>query len=55
MHPYKNNSAYTLVELSVVLVIISLLTAGGLTLGAGMVNQAAHVDTGKILSQIDQR
>jgi prepilin-type N-terminal cleavage/methylation domain-containing protein len=45
---------YTLIELSVVLVIISLLTAGGLTLGAGMVNQAAHIDTGKILNQIDQ-
>jgi prepilin-type N-terminal cleavage/methylation domain-containing protein len=47
-------SGYTLVEISVVLVIISLLTAGGLTLGAGMVNQAAHIDTGKILNQIDQ-
>jgi prepilin-type N-terminal cleavage/methylation domain-containing protein len=45
---------YTLVEISVVLVIISLLTAGGLTLGAGMVNQAAHIDTKKILDQIDQ-
>jgi prepilin-type N-terminal cleavage/methylation domain-containing protein len=63
---YKNNmgvytvfmkatrSGYTLIELSVVLVIISLLTAGGLTLGAGMVNQAAHIDTKKILDQIDQ-
>jgi prepilin-type N-terminal cleavage/methylation domain-containing protein len=45
---------YTLVEISVVLVIISLLTAGGLTLGAGMVNQAAHIDTKKLLDQIDQ-
>jgi prepilin-type N-terminal cleavage/methylation domain-containing protein len=50
----KNRSGYTLIELSVVLVIISLLTAGGLTLGAGMVNQAAHIDTGKILNQINQ-
>lgn len=50
----RSQSGYTLVELSVVLVIISLLTAGGLTLGAGMVNQAAHVDTGKILDQLDQ-
>jgi prepilin-type N-terminal cleavage/methylation domain-containing protein len=50
----KSYSGYTLVEISVVLVIISLLTAGGLTLGAGMVNQAAHIDTGKILNQIDQ-
>jgi len=45
---------YTLVELSVVLVIVSLLTAGGLVLGAGMVNQAAHIDTKKILEQLDQ-
>lgn len=49
-----NRLGYTLVELSVVLVIISLLTAGGLTLGAGMVNQAAHVDTSKLLDQIDE-
>jgi len=50
----KIHAGYTLIELSVVLVIISLLTAGGLTLGAGMVNQAAHIDTKKILNQIDQ-
>lgn len=48
------HNGYTLVELSVVLVIISLLTAGGLSLGVGMVNQAAHVDTSKILNQIEQ-
>jgi prepilin-type N-terminal cleavage/methylation domain-containing protein len=53
-HKSIKSSGYTLVEISVVLVIISLLTAGGLTLGAGMVNQAAHIDTKKILNQIDQ-
>lgn len=47
-------AGYTLVEISVVLVIISLLTAGGLTLGTGMVNQAAHIDTAKILDQLNQ-
>lgn len=50
----KNKKGYTLIELSVVLVIVSLLTAAGLTLGAGMVNQAAHVDTKKIMDQLDQ-
>jgi prepilin-type N-terminal cleavage/methylation domain-containing protein len=54
MQKNSNLLGYTLIELSVVLVIISLLTAGGLTLGAGMVNQAAHIDTKKILNQIDQ-
>lgn len=51
---FRNSRGYTLVELSVVMVIVSLLTAGGLTLGANMVNQAAHVDTGKILNQLNQ-
>jgi len=50
----KIRMGYTLMELSVVLVIISLLTAGGLSLGTGMVNQAAHIDTRKILDQVNQ-
>lgn len=49
----RSQVGYTLMELSVVLVIISLLTAGGLSMGVGMVNRAAHLDTAKILEQIN--
>lgn len=50
----RRNSGFTLVELSVVLVVLSLLTAGGLALGTSMVDRSAHVDTRKQLEQLEQ-
>lgn len=50
----QRNSGFTLVELSVVLVVLSLLTAGGLALGTSMVDRSAHVDTRKQLEQLEQ-
>lgn len=47
-----HQSGYTLVELSIVVIIISLLTAGGLATGAAMVERAAYIDTKKILTQL---
>lgn len=43
---------FTLVELSIVIIIVSLLMAGGLAVGANMVEKAAYIDTQKQLQQI---
>lgn len=48
------SAGFTLVELSIVLVIISLLTAGGLVVGTAMLGRAAYVDTTKQMEQINQ-
>lgn len=45
---------YTLVELSIVIIIIGLLMAGGLAVGASMVERAAYVDTRKLIDQLEQ-
>ena len=50
----NTKSGYTLVELSIVIIIISLLTASGLAVGASMVARAGYVDTGKLLDQLEQ-
>lgn len=47
-------SGFTLVEMSIVLVIISLLAASGLVVGTTMIERAAYVDTDKILDQLDE-
>lgn len=47
-------SGYTLVELSVVIIIVGLLTAGGLAVGASMVERAAYIDTQKLINQLDR-
>lgn len=47
-------SGFTLVELSIVIIIVGLLTAGGLAVGASMVERAAHLDTQKQIQQIQQ-
>lgn len=50
----KAQSGYTLVELSIVVIIISLLTASGLAVGASMVERAAYIDTRKVIDQLHQ-
>lgn len=52
--PFRCVSGFTLVELSVVLVVISLLTAGGLAASVSMINRAAYIDTRTQLQQIEQ-
>lgn len=47
-------SGFTLVELSIVIIIIGLLTAGGLAVGSSMVERAAYIDTQKLVAQIQQ-
>lgn len=47
-------SGFTLVELSIVIIIIGLLTAGGLAVGASMVERAAYIDTQKLLKQLQR-
>lgn len=56
LHAFHNRRAngFTLVELSIVLVIISLLAASGLVVGTTMIERAAYVDTDKILDQLDE-
>lgn len=51
---FSRSAGFTLVELSIVLVIISLLTAGGLVVGTTMVGRAAYIDTTKQMEQINQ-
>jgi len=48
------NHGFTLVELSIVIIIVSLLMAGGLAVGTSMVEKAAYIDTQKQLRQIRQ-
>lgn len=45
-------AGYTLVELSIVIIIVGLLTAGGLAVGASMVERAAYIDTSKLIQQL---
>lgn len=52
--PFNPISGFTLVELSVVLVVISLLVAGGLAASVSMVNRSAYIDTRTQLQQIEQ-
>lgn len=47
-------AAFTLVELSIVIIILSLLTAGGLAVGASMVERQSYIDTRKTIEQLDQ-
>lgn len=47
-------SGFTLVELSIVIIIVSLLMASGLAVGTSMVQQANYIDTQKKLAQIRQ-
>lgn len=47
-------NGFTLVELSIVIVIISLLTASGLVVSTTMIERAAYVDTNKVLTQLDE-
>lgn len=47
-------SGYTLVELSIVIIIVSLLTAGGLAVGSSMVERAAYIDTQKHIAALQQ-
>lgn len=49
-----HHAGYTLVELSIVIIIVSLLTAGGLAVGSSMVERAAYIDTQKLIKQIEQ-
>lgn len=49
-HGFKRG--FTLVELSIVIIIVSLLMAGGLAVGTSMVEKAAYIDTQKQLQQI---
>jgi prepilin-type N-terminal cleavage/methylation domain-containing protein len=48
----SSRSGFTLVELSIVIIIVSLLMASGLAVGTSMVQQANYIDTKKKLSQI---
>lgn len=50
----RHESGYTLVELSIVIIIVGLLTAGGLAVGASMVERAAYIDTQKLLKQLQR-
>jgi prepilin-type N-terminal cleavage/methylation domain-containing protein len=50
----KKQHGFTLVELSIVLIIVSLLASGGLVISTSMVNRAAHIDTSKSLDVIKQ-
>lgn len=52
--PRKFQSGFTLVELSIVIIIVGLLTAGGLAVGSSMVERAAYIDTQKHIRQIQQ-
>lgn len=52
--PFNPISGFTLVELSVVLVVISLLVAGGLAASVSMVNRSAYIDTRTQLQQIEE-
>lgn len=56
MHKTRNTiqSGYTLVELSIVIIIVGLLTASGLAVGASMVERAAYIDTQKLITQLQQ-
>lgn len=55
MHPrYKLQAGFTLVELSIVIIIVGLLTAGGLAVGSSMIERAAYIDTQKLISQLQQ-
>lgn len=47
-------SGFTLVELSIVIIIVGLLTAGGLAVGASMVERAAYIDTQKLIKQLQR-
>jgi prepilin-type N-terminal cleavage/methylation domain-containing protein len=50
----RMQSGFTLVELSIVIIIVSLLMASGLAVGTSMVQQANYIDTQKKLEQIRQ-
>lgn len=52
--PPCHRSGYTLVELSIVIIIVSLLTATGLTVGTSMIERAAYIDSQKLIAQIQQ-
>lgn len=55
MHIRKSlQSGFTLVELSIVIIIVGLLTAGGLAVGSSMIERAAYIDTQKLIAQIQQ-
>jgi prepilin-type N-terminal cleavage/methylation domain-containing protein len=45
---------FTLVELSIVLIIASLLASGGLAISASMVDRAAYTDTQKQLQMLEK-
>lgn len=45
---------FTLIELSIVILILSLLTASGLALGTKMVERAAYIDTRKLIDQLQE-
>ncbi|MGB1540307.1 MAG: type II secretion system protein, partial [Rickettsiales bacterium] len=45
---------FTLMELSIVLVILSLVASGGLMMGSAMVEQASYIDTQNNIEQINQ-
>lgn len=47
-------AGFTLVELSIVIIIVGLLTAGGLAVGASMVERAAYIDTQKLIKQLQR-
>lgn len=49
-----SHSGYTLVELSIVIIIIGLLTASGLVVGTSMVERAAYIDSRKLLEHINR-
>lgn len=49
-----HRDGYSLVELSIVLVIVGLLTAGGLAMSTAMVERAAYIDSKKLLDQVDE-
>lgn len=50
----SRQSGFTLVELSIVIIIVGLLTAGGLAVGASMVERAAYIDTQKLITQLQR-
>lgn len=47
-------AGFTLVELSIVIIIVGLLTAGGLAVGASMVERASYIDTQKLIKQLQR-
>jgi prepilin-type N-terminal cleavage/methylation domain-containing protein len=53
LHCSHHRHGFTLVELSIVLIIVSLLASGGLAISASMVDRAAYTDTQKQLKMIE--